>query len=152
MHGDEQTMGTCWFAVNNAMPHLNVSGPNNAKADYANWGYRGHCNVTMAPSWLSWAVCMYATHPLGFLPPPPHRCPSPKTPYPLVSALRPHYRHCCQSEGRGSWQRISLINSPPAWSINLSFRLHRKDAAAIKTKGWEGKECQEELGVRKGRM
>ena len=64
---DEQTMSTCWFAVNNAMPHLNVSGPNNAKADYANWGYRGHRDVTMAPSWLSRAVCVRTLPiPLGF--------------------------------------------------------------------------------------
>lgn len=152
MHRDEQTMGTCWFAVNNAMPHLNVSGPNNAKADYANWGYRGHCNVTMAPSWLSWAACVYATHPLGFLFPPTDALPQKKH-YPMVSVLRPHYRQCCQSQGRGSQQRISLINTPLAWSINLSFHFHQKDTACIETKEWEGKECQKELrGVRKGRM
>lgn len=81
LHRDEQTMGTCWFAVNNAMLHLNVSGPNNAKADYANWGYWGRCNVTMAPSWLSWAVFVRTLPiPLGFFFSP--QMPFPKPPIP----------------------------------------------------------------------
>lgn len=85
-------------------------GPNNAKADYANWGYRGRRNATMALSWLRQAVCVYATRPLGFLPflfsfP---QCddlpqinsplPPPKTPTLLCLFRVPHYRRCCQSE------------------------------------------------------
>lgn len=133
------------FAVNNAMPHLNVSGPNNAKADYANWGYRGHRDVTMAPSWLSRAVCVRTLPiPLGFFFF-PHRCPSPKTPYPTLSVLRPHFRRCCQSEGQGSRQRISLINTPrPDQSTCLSASTN-KMPASVKTKEREGRECQKEL-------
>lgn len=145
LHWDEQTMSTCWFAVNNAMLHLNVSGPNNAKADYANWGYRGHCNVTMAPSWLSWAVCACVLPiPLGFSFFPPTDA-FPKTPYPVLSVLRPHYRGCCQLEGQGSWQRISLINTPwPDQSTCLSASTN-ETPARIKRKEWEERECQNEL-------
>lgn len=85
-------------------------GPNNAKADYANWGYRGRRGATMALSWLSQAACMYATHPLGSLPflfpsPSVMTFPKPtllsfpsKTPTLPCLFRGPHYRHCCQSE------------------------------------------------------
>ena len=149
LHWDEQTMGTCWFAVNNAMPHLNVSGPNNAKADYANWGYRGHCDVTMAPSWLSRAVCECVRYPSPWVSVFPTDA-LPKTPYPMVSVLRPHYRGCCQLEGQGSRQRISLINTPRPDQSTCLFASTNKIPASVKTKEWEGKERQEELGgVRK---
>lgn len=137
---------------NNAMAHFNVSGPNNAKANYENWGYRGHCSVTMAPSWLSRDVCMCvcSLSPWVYFPPTDA---IPKTPYPTVSVVRPHYRGCCRSEGQGSRQRISSINTPQADQSTWIFVSTNKMLASIKTKEWEGKERQKELGgVRKRRM
>lgn len=130
-------------------PHLNVSGPNNAKADYANWGYRGHCNVTMAPSWLDCVclhlcVCVFKTHPLGS--PPPLTNAFPKTPV-LQSLCRGLIIEAVvnwkvKGQGRGSDWSIppGLINQ-----LVFSFPPMRMQAH-IKTKEWEGKERQKELG------
>lgn len=123
LHRDEQTIGTCWFAVNNATPHLNVSGPNNAKADYANWGYWGRCNVTMAPSWLGCECVHYSSPWVSFFFPPQMPFPEPATPHTMVSSVRPHYKGCCQWEGQGSSQRIRLINNPPGLINQLVFSL-----------------------------
>lgn len=136
LHWDEQTMGTCWFAVNNAIPHLNVSGPNNAKADYANWGYRGHCDVTMAPSWLSRAVCACMLPiPLGsFFSP---QMPFPKKPPILCSLLwgliiGAAVNQRVKGRGRGSSWSIppglinQLVFSPPPMRYQLPSKQRRE--------------------------
>lgn len=104
------------------------------------------CGVhTYNPARSTWCL-------LGFFSPPPTDA-ALKTPNPTVSFLSPHYRGCCQLEGQGSRQRISLINTPRADQSTWIFASTNKTLAFTKTKEWEEKERQKELGgVWKRRM
>lgn len=112
-------------------PHLNVSGAHNTQADYANWGYWVHCDATMAPSWLSWAL--WACYPSPFRSFP--QAPFQKQPI-LCSLFRgliigSAVNKKVKGHGRGSAWSIP----PPAWSISLSFHLHQSDTSLHQNKG-----------------
>lgn len=129
--------------------HLNVSGLNNVKADYANWGYRGHCNLTMAPSWLDCVcvcICVSAQPiPLGFVFSPTVALP--QNLYPMAFLLRPHYGGRCQSVGQGSWQRFTLINAPQSDQSTCLFISTNRIPACIKTIEWEEKRMSERIRI-----
>lgn len=133
--------------------HLNVSGPNNVKADYANWGYRGHCNLTMAPSWLDCVcVCVYVcmcvsaqTIPLGFYFPPQMPFPKPSIPWSFFWGLimeAAAVNRKVKGHGRGSDWSI-----PPSRINQLAFSFP-PIGYQLESKQWteRKKECQKELG------